>query len=58
MVDAADELKMSVGAPAGEISRPVQARSATLRERIAKKASPGLFRVVEVAATDADAADI
>ena len=44
MVDAPDKLKISVSAPAGEVSRPVQPRSATLRERVAKKASPGLVR--------------
>ena len=57
MVDAAEKLKSSVSAPAGQVSGPVQARSATLRERVAKEASPGLFRVVEVAAAHADAAD-
>ena len=44
MVDAPEELKRSVGAPAGQVAGPVQARPATLRERVAEKASPGLFR--------------
>ena len=44
MVDAPEKLKISVSAPAGQVSGPVQARSATLRERVAKKASPGLVR--------------
>ena len=44
MVDAPDKLKISVSAPAGQVSGPVQPRSATLRERVAKKASPGLIR--------------
>ena len=57
MVDAPDKLKISVSAPAGEVSRPVQPRSATLRERVAEKASPGLVGIVEVAATHAGASD-
>ena len=38
--------------------RPVQARPAAFRERVAKEAAPGLFPVVEVTATHADAAYI
>ena len=57
MVEAPDKLKISVSAPAGQVSGPVQPRSAARRERVAKKASPGLIRVVEIAATHAGASD-
>ena len=57
VVDAAEALKRPVGAPTGQISGPVQTRRATFRERVAKELLLGLFRIVEVAATDADAAD-
>src|SRR5712691_2650219 len=57
MVDAPDKLKDPVSAPAAQVSGPVQASSAAARERVAKEASPGLLRVVEVAATHACASD-
>ena len=41
VVDAAKKLQRPVGAPAGQVSGPVQARCATVRERVAKEASLG-----------------
>src|SRR5262245_16841172 len=58
MVDAPDKLKDTVNAPPREVSGPVQARSATVRKWVAKEASAGLFRVVEVTATHANASDV
>ena len=57
MIDAPDELEVSVSEPAGQVSGPVQARFAASRERVANEALPGLLRVIEVAATHCRAAD-
>src|SRR6476469_10075755 len=59
MVDTAEAFQRAVGAPARQISRPVQTtRPAALRERVAKEAAARLFAVVEVTATDADSTRI
>ena len=58
MVDTAEALQHAVGAPARQIPRPVQAHPAAFRKMVAQEAAAGLFPVVQVAATHADAADI
>src|SRR3954451_13734880 len=57
MIEASNKFEKAVRAPEGQVSGLVQARSAALGERVANKASAGLFRVIEIAAAHADAAD-
>ena len=57
VVDAAKALKRPVGTPSGQVAGPVQTRRPAVRERVAKEASAGLFRIVEVTAAHADASD-
>src|SRR5258706_11175041 len=58
MVDAPEAFQGEVGAQARQISGPVQACAGAFGKRIAHESVAGLFRVVEVTATHADAAHI
>ena len=58
MVDTPEAFQSEVGSPACQISGPVQARAQPFRKRIAQEFMAGLFRIVEVTATNADAAHI
>ena len=57
MVDAAEALERTIGAPAGQIAGPVQACLAAARERITRELLLRLFGIVEIAAADAGSAD-
>src|SRR5712664_1644170 len=58
MIDTPEAFQGEVSSPACQISGPVQARAWPFRKRIAQESVAGLFRVVEVTATDANAAHI
>src|ERR1700722_16435914 len=57
-VDAPDDLKYAVGSVASHIPRSIHALAGMLAERIRHEGSGRLLRLIDVAASDADAAHI
>ena len=58
VVDAAEELELAVGPPAGEVAGAVEPRARLAAERVGDEALGGQVGPVEVAARHAGAADV